>query len=111
MFLSSILSNTPLQKVMTLLPLTATGPEVFVSTMNTFLSYSYDALEETLNHMKSLKLKRYPGENVTYCCAEILVDYERLEIDGDFKPENLGYTTRIFEDTSDFGFRIWAIQK
>ena len=51
------------------MPLTATGPEVFVATMTTFLSDSYDALEETLNHMKSLKLKIYPGENVTDCCA------------------------------------------
>ena len=59
------LSNTLLQKVLTLVPLTATVPEVFVSTMTTFLFDSYDALEETLTHMKSLKLKRYPGENVT----------------------------------------------
>ena len=42
--------------------------------MTTFLSDSYDALEENLNHMKSLKLKGYPGENVTDCCAAILVD-------------------------------------
>ena len=60
-FLRSTLSNTLIQKVLTLVPLTATGPEVFVSTMTTFLSDSYDALEETLNHMKSLNLKRYSG--------------------------------------------------
>ena len=47
------------------MPLTATGSEVYVTSMTTFLSDSYDALEETLNHMKSLKLKSYPGENVT----------------------------------------------
>ena len=57
---------------------TATGPEVSVAIMTTFLSDSYDALEKTLNHMKSLKLKSYPGENVTDCCAAILVDVERL---------------------------------
>ena len=68
------------------MPLTATGPEVFVATMTTFLSDSYDYLEDTLNHMKSLKLKIHPGENVTDCCAEILVDAERLESAGDFKP-------------------------
>ena len=61
--------------------------------------------------MKSLKLKIYPGENVTYCCASILVDYERLEKAGAFKPEHLGYTTCIFEDTSDSIFRLWVIQK
>ena len=59
--LRSTLSNTLLQKVLTLVPLTATGPEVFVATMTTFISGSYDALEETLNNMKSLKLKSYPG--------------------------------------------------
>ena len=57
-----------------MLPLTATGTEVFVATMTTFLYDSYDALEETLTHTKSLKLKSYPGENVTDCCAAILVD-------------------------------------
>ena len=96
---------------MILVPLTATGPEVFVATMTTFLSDSYDALEETLNHMKSLKLKSYPGENVTDCCAVILVDAESLESAGSFKTENLGYITRIFEDISDSIFRLWDIQK
>ena len=43
-YLRSTLSNTLLQKVLTLVPLTATGPEVFVATMTTFLSDSYDAL-------------------------------------------------------------------
>ena len=111
MYLRSTLSNTLLQKVLTLVPLTATGPEVYVAIMTTFLSDSYDALEETLNHMKSLKLNSYPGENVTDCCAAILVDSERLESSGAFKSEHLGYITRIFEDTSDSRFRLWAIQK
>ena len=51
--------------------------------------------------MKSLKLKSYPGENVTDCCAEILVDAERLESARALKPEHLGYIIRIFEDTSE----------
>ena len=89
-YLRSPLSNTLLQKVLTLVPLKATGPEVFVATMNTFISDYYDALEETLNQMKSLKLKSYPGENVTDCFAAILVDAERLESSGAFKPEHLG---------------------
>ena len=98
-YLRSTLSNTLLQKVLTLVPLTATVPEVFVATMTSFLSNSYDALEETLNHMKSLKLKIYPGEKITDCCAAILVDAERLESAGAFKPDHLGYITHIFEDT------------
>ena len=94
-----------------MVPLTATGPEVFVVAMTTFLSDSYDALDETLNHMRILKLKSYPGDNVTDCCAAILVDAERLESAGAFKPEHLGYITRIFEDTHDPRFRLLAIQK
>ena len=79
--------------------------------MTTFISDSYDALEETLTQINSFKLKSYPGKNVTYCCAVILVDAECLETSGAFKPEHLGYITHIFEDTSEFRFRPWAIQK
>ena len=61
--------------------------------------------------MKSIKLKIYPGENVTDCCAEILADSERLGSAEDFKPEHLGYITHIFEDTSESRFRLWDIQK
>ena len=46
--------------------------------------------------MKSLKLNSYPGENVTDCFAAILEDAERLESAESFKPEHLGYITRIF---------------
>ena len=94
-----------------MVPLTPTGPEIFVATMTVFLSDSYDFLEETLNHMNSLKLKSYPGENVTDFCAAILVDVERLESSGGFNTEHLGYITYIFEDTSDSRFRLWDIQK
>ena len=59
--------------------------------------------------MKSLKLKNYPGENVTYYCAAILVDAERLQSAGAFKHEYLGYITRIFEDTSDYRLLLWDI--
>ena len=110
-YLKRTLSNTILQKVLTLVPLTATVIEIFVATMTTFLSDSYDALEKTLNHTKSLKLKNYPGENVTDSGAAIFVDAVRLESAGAFNPENLGYITRIFEDTSDSRFCLWAIQK
>ena len=82
-----------------------------VATKTTFLSDSYDALEENLNHMKSLKLKSYPGDNVTDCCAAILVDAERLESARAFKPEHLGYINLILEDTYISRFCIWDIQK
>ena len=51
-YLRSTLSNTILQKVLTLVPLTSTVPEVFVATTNTFLSDSYDALEETMKELE-----------------------------------------------------------
>ena len=103
----SNLSNTNLQKVLTLVPLTATGPEVFFATMNKFLFSSYDALEETLTHMNSLTLKSYTGENVTGFCAAILVDADHLESAGAFKHEHLGCITCTFEDTSDSRFHLW----
>ena len=61
--------------------------------------------------MKSLTLKSYPGDNIIDFCAAILVDAERIESDRSFKPEHLGYITRIFEDTSDSRLRLWAIQR
>ena len=61
LYLRSTLSNNILQKLLTLLSLTATGPEFFVSTMTTFISDYYYALEYIITHMKSLKLKNYPG--------------------------------------------------
>ena len=107
----STLPNTLLQKLLPLVPLTVTVPEVFVAATATFLSDAYDDLEETLNYMKSFKLKSYPGDNVTDCCAEILVDAERLDSAVAFKPEHLGYITRIFEDTSYSIFNLWVTQK
>ena len=59
--------------------------------------------------MKSLKIKIYPGENVTYFCAEILLDDEPLDSDGAFKSDHLGYITHIFEDISDYRYRLWEI--
>ena len=56
--------------------LTETVTEVFVATMTTFISNDYDALEETITHTKSLKLKIHLRKNFTYFCAPILVDYD-----------------------------------
>ena len=79
--------------------------------MTTIFSYSCDFLVETVNHMKSLKLKDLPGENVAYCCDTILVDAERVESAVVFKTNRLGYMIHIFKDTSDSRFRIWETQK
>ena len=53
----STLSSDILQKVLELVLLTATGPEVYVATMTTVISDSYDSLVEALNHMNNLKNK------------------------------------------------------
>ena len=39
------------------------------------------------------------------------MDADRLESAGAFKPEHLGYITRIYEDNSDSRFRLWELQK
>ena len=73
-YLRSTISNDLLQKVLTLVPLTATGPEVYVATMNTIIPDSYYSLVDTLNHTKNIKLKDHPGRNAAYCYDEILVN-------------------------------------
>ena len=46
------LMSTFLQKILTLVLLTATRPEVYVATMTTVLSNSYDYLVDTLNRFQ-----------------------------------------------------------
>ena len=107
----STLSNDLLQRVLILVPLTATGPEVYVATMNTIISDSYYSLMDTLNQMKNPKLKDHPDRDAADCHDEILVTVESLESAGAFKPEHLGYIIRIFENTLNSIFQIWATQK
>ena len=74
--------------------------------------YNYsDALEESLNHLKSLKLRRYYEDNVSNSCAGILIDSEHLDSARYFNPNPLDYITRIFEDTFDSRFCLWVIHK
>ena len=110
-YLGNTLSYDLLQKVLKLVPLIATGTEVYVDTVITIISDSYASLVETLNHMKSLKLKDHPVENVTDCCDAIFVDDELLESSRVFNPRNLEYIINIFEDTSDSRFHLWATHK
>ena len=105
-YLRNTLSSAILQKALKLLLLTATGPDVYVATMNAILSDSFDYLAETLKHVNSLKFKDFPGENFTDCCDAILVYAERLEISGAFNTKHLGCIIRIFDDTSDSRFRL-----
>ena len=91
--------------------LKATGPEVYVATMTTVIYNYYDSLVETLNYMKSLELKDYPGKNSADCYDKILVDVDILESDRAFNPQHLGYIIQIFEDTSDYIFHIWTTKK
>ena len=70
---------------------------------------SYDYLQEILKHLKIIKIKCHRGENVADCCVAILVDAEKLEIAGAFKPDHLGYITCIFEYNSDPRLHIWEL--
>ena len=110
-YLRSNLSSDLLQKILKLVPLTATVPEVYVAIVTTFPYYSYDYFVDTLNHMKSLKFKGSPRGDVADCYDAILIDVERLKSDGYFKPKHPGYIIRVFEDNYDSRFHIWATQK
>ena len=68
------LENALLQKVPELVTLVATGPQVYVITMTTFLFDSYYDLYATLTHANSLKLKSFPGENVVDLFTVVLLD-------------------------------------
>ena len=94
-----------------MVPLTATGPEVYVATMTTIISDSYYSLEDTLNQMKSLKLKDNQGGDTADCYDEILENVEGLESAGAFTPEHLGYIISIFENTSNSRNtrRLWSL--
>ena len=71
-------------------PLTATRPEVYFSTMTKFISDPHEDLEKTLNHLNSIKLKSYPRGNVEAFATEFLVNTEILESSGDFKLDKIG---------------------
>ena len=73
------MSSALLQNELKIVPLTATGPKVYVATMIAILSGLYVSLDETLNHMKSIKLKDRTGENDADYCDEIWVGDERLD--------------------------------
>ena len=68
-------------------------------------------MEDTIPQMKSIKLKSYTWENITYCCATILLYAERLESAGAFNTDHLGYIDCVSEDTSDPIFCLWDINK
>ena len=91
--------------------ITITGTKVYASIVETVLSDSNNTLEETLNFLKSLKLKSYLGKNIAYCCAAILDDADRLDSAGAFKPDNLNYITKVSEDNYDYRFRLLEIHR
>ena len=93
------------------MPLTETGTEVYVATMTTILPGYYYYLVDTLNHMKSLKLKDHPGGDVADFYDAILVNVDILESAGAFKPDHLGYIILISGDTYDSRFHLWETQK
>ena len=71
----------------------------------------YDYLVETLNHLKYFKLKDNTRQNVSYLCAENLVDDKCLESTRAFKPEHLRYITCIIENIYGTRSHLWATHK
>ena len=71
------------------MPLTETGTEVYVATMTNILPDYYYYLVDTLNHMKSLKLKDNQGGDAADCYDTILENVEGLESTGAFNPKHL----------------------
>ena len=55
------MSNALFQKVLKLVPLSATGPEVYAITMINVISDYYNDLQKTLNYLNSLKLRIFDG--------------------------------------------------
>ena len=78
-FPSDLLKRAP-----TLVLLTETVPDVYVTTMTTVISNHYDYLEETLNHLDYLKIKDHLRKNFSEYCSAILVNAERLESAGSY---------------------------
>ena len=60
------------------------------------ISHSYISLEDTINHLNTIKINSYPWYNVSYFCDEIFVDFEHIVSSGAFKPEHLGYITQFW---------------
>ena len=79
--------------------------------MTIVLSCCCDFLYDTLNQLKSLKLKSRMGENVTYLCSGILEDAEPFDSVRAFNPKQIDYITSIFHYTSDYLFIISEIHK
>ena len=107
----STFTSDIIHKVLKLVSLKATVTKIYVTNMITLIYKYYASMVVTLNHTNSLKLKDHLGKNITYFCGLILVDAERLNSAEAFNPEHLGYIIRIFEETSDSVFHLWATQE
>ena len=68
-------------------------------------------MEQTKEALKAIKLTDFPGENVQQCCTKILELSERLDSAGAFEANLICKIVRIFEQTSDKHFELWAMSK
>ena len=100
-----------LEKVLREVPMSASGPEVYVAIMTVCFSDSFEALEETKNELRKMKLTDFAGENVVDCAAKVLRLAERLDSAGEFDPNLLCAIARIFEHTSDEKLKLFTYTK
>ena len=100
-FLRNTLHHELLAKVLRYVPITASGPEIFMTTATVCFSESYDALEQTKIELETIKLKDFPIKNVQDCVAKILDLCESLESRGAFDNQLICSIMKIFENVSD----------
>ena len=86
-------------------------PGVFFTTTTKVLSGSLYALQNTPNHLKSLKINNSPVGNVVDFCAAILVDVDKIDSAVSVNSKHIGYITCIFKNTSVCRFYLWGVQK
>ena len=79
--------------------------------MTKVLSNCCAYLEETLNHLKCIKLKDNLGGTVAEWFATILLDADQLYYDVAFNTDHLGYITHKFENNSDPRFHLRSTHK
>jgi len=110
-YLRSTLTSDFLKQVLKFTSVNASGLVMFVATMNNCFSDSYDALVSIKQKLRLIKIKDFPNEDVELCAEVILMHSERLECAGAFEDDLLCDILRIFEDSTDQFFKIWAMKE
>ena len=110
-FLRNSLNSDLLTKVLKLVDISASGPEVLSATLTVIHSSNYEIMEKVRNQLANIRLSNFPGENVDDCCTAMLKLTERMADAGFLRPEHLSMLTRCWKQSKDHHFELWAIRK